>query len=85
MIKRAVILVVIFLFPLIMNASHVFIWNYDMADRFFDAQVGATIDCAYWLGQTITANGHTYVTDKELPADLSPYDAVFVTLGWYRC
>ncbi len=83
--KRAIMLVAMFLFPLLLNAGHVFVWNYDILDTFYDSEVGSTIDCAYWLEQTITANGHTYVTDTILPADLSPYDAVLATLGWFRC
>lgn len=63
----------------------IFIWNYDPFDVFDDPDVGATIDCSYWLEQTLLANGHTCTKGTILPANLEPYDIVFVTLGWFRC
>jgi hypothetical protein len=63
----------------------IFIWNYDALDTFEDPDLDATVDCAYWLEQTLLANGHTYTKSTALPTSLDPYDIVFVTLGWYRC
>jgi hypothetical protein len=77
--------VLIIFLPFMMNAHHVYIWNFDTEDTFYDPQISDTIDCTYWLEQTLTANGHTYITGISLPGDLSPYDVIFVTLGWYRC
>ena len=71
--------------PMTAVAADVFVWNFDPLDRFYDAEVGDSVDCVYWLEQTLAANGHTYYTDVNLPLDLSGYDVVFVTLGWYRC
>jgi hypothetical protein len=71
--------------PVIALAANVFIWNFDPLDRFHDNQVGDSVDCAYWLEQSLAANGHTYDTDTSLASNLDSYDAVFVTLGWYRC
>jgi len=85
MIKLVSMLITIFLFPLLLNAGHMFIWNYDTLDKFYDSEVGDSVDCAYWLEQALTTDGHTFVTNTTLPADLSPYDGVLVTLGWYRC
>lgn len=62
----------------------IFIWNYDALDVFDDPDLGATIDCTYWLEQTLLANGHTYTKSTALPASLDSYDIVFVTLGWFR-
>lgn len=73
------------LVPITAVAANVLIWNFDPLDRFYDAEVGDSVNCAYWLEQTLAANGHTYNTDVDLPLNLSGYDAVFVTLGWYRC
>ncbi len=83
--KFAKIHVIILLFPLLLNAGHVFIWNYDTLDVFYDSQVGNTINCAYWLEQTLADNDHTYTIGHLLPTSLDPYDAVLVSLGWYRC
>jgi hypothetical protein len=69
----------------VINAAQIFIWNYDPLDTYYDAQLGSTIDCAYWLEQTLSGNGHTVQTGEALPADISSYDVIYVTLGWYRC
>jgi hypothetical protein len=76
---------VLLIFPILGMAANVFIWNFDPLDRFYDNQVGDTVDCAYWLEQTLAANGHTFNTSSTLSSTLDSYDAVFVTLGWYRC
>ncbi len=81
----SVLLAAFFLFPFLTRADHVLIWNYDPLDKFYDSAVGDTIDCAYWLEQSLTGNGHTYEIETSLPANLNPYDVVLVTLGWYRC
>lgn len=75
----------LFIVPLFAMAANVFIWNFDPLDRFYDNQVGDSVDCAYWLEQTLIANGYTFNTSSTLSSTLDSYDAVFVTLGWYRC
>ncbi|HIE05864.1 MAG TPA: hypothetical protein EYP58_03580 [bacterium (Candidatus Stahlbacteria)] len=79
--------VMIFLIPLIASGAHILIWNYDPLDRFYDAEIGDSVDCSYWLKQTVIANGHTYEVrnGKTLPANLDPYDVILGTLGFYRC
>jgi len=72
-----------FILPL--RAEHAFIWNYDDADIFYCNEYGGNIDCSYWIEQTLTSNGHSFVTETDLPTDLSTYDVVFVLTGWYRC
>ena len=64
---------------------NIFIWNYDALDVFDDPVLGGTVDCAYWLEQTLLANGYPFTKSTTLPASLDPYDIVFVTLGWFRC
>lgn len=83
--RYSIVLYLILLIPFLANGYHVFVWNFDTLDVFYDSQAGDTIDCAYWLEQTLTANGHTYVTGTSLPGNLGPYDVVFVTLGFFRC
>ena len=75
----------IILFPFLLEASHVFIWNYDQYDTFYDSEIGTTINCIYWLEQILTAEGHTYDTGNSLPTNLNNYDVVFVSTGWWRC
>ncbi len=83
--RYAVGLCLLLFIPFLANGYHAFVWNFDTLDVFYDAQVGDSIDCAYWLEQTLGQNGDTYVTEAYLPADLSPYDVVIVTLGLFRC
>jgi len=85
MVKTVLFSCALLFFILPLHAEHVFIWNYDDDDTFYCSEYGGTIDCAYWIEQTLSYNGHTFVTDTTLAADLSPYDVVFVTTGWYRC
>ncbi len=67
------------------SPANVLIWLYDSNDIFSDAEIGDTIDCAYWLKKTLMANGYTYTCATYLPDTLNDYDIVLVTLGWYRC
>ncbi|MGB3341127.1 MAG: Ig-like domain-containing protein [bacterium] len=63
----------------------IFIWDYDELDVFYDPDIDATVDCSYWIEQTLLASGHTYTKSTILPTNLNDYDIVFVTLGWLRC
>ncbi len=67
------------------QAATFFVWNYDPVDRFYDPQVGDSVDCAYRVRQVLTSQGHTVTVDTLLPGNLAGYDAVFCLLGWYRC
>jgi hypothetical protein len=78
-------LIMLCIIPFAAHAAHVFIWNYDPLDRYFDPEIGDTVDGTYWLQQSLSVHGHTYVTDDTLPQNLSDYDVTFITLGWYRC
>jgi hypothetical protein len=70
---------------MIASAANCFIWDYQSTDVIYDPEVGATIDHAYWVRQTLTALGHTYVMQTELPTNTSPYQVIFATCGWYNC
>lgn len=72
-------------FTLPLQAEHVYIWNFDDEDIFYCEEYGGIIDCSYWIEQTLAYHGHTFETDTLLPTDLSAYDVVFVTTGWFRC
>ncbi len=83
--RRTLLVLILIAGPFLANAAQVYIWNYDQLDQFYDSQIGTTVDCAHWLEQTLSGNGHTVQTTTTLPADLSSYDVIFITLGWYRC
>ncbi len=82
---KKIMILAVCLAPVLAFAANVFIWNYDPADRFYETAIGDSVDCAYWVEQTLDAAGHTYVTGTTLPANLTGYDAVFALLGWFRC
>ncbi len=72
--------------PALLQAANVCVWNYDPLDRFYDAAVGESVDCAYHVEKTLTELGHTVtVSESTLPASLDGFDAVFCLMGWYRC
>ena len=85
MVRIVLLASTLIFFVLSLHAEHVFIWNYDDEDVFYCDEFGGIIDCSHWIEQTLTFNGHTFVTDTSLPTDLSTYDVVFVTTGWFRC
>jgi hypothetical protein len=46
--KRIVVLTIV-LIPLLASAAHIFIWNYDPLDRFYETAIADSVDCAYWV------------------------------------
>ncbi len=82
---RKLFVMVAMLIPILAAAANVFVWNYDPLDKFYETAVMDSVDCAYWVEQTLDNCGHTYVTDTLLPTDLSSYDIVYALLGWFRC
>uniref|UniRef100_A0A7C6AA06 Uncharacterized protein n=1 Tax=candidate division WOR-3 bacterium TaxID=2052148 RepID=A0A7C6AA06_UNCW3 len=77
--------ILILLIPSLLYSANVLIWEYDTLDIFYDSTRAESVDCPHWIEKALIDNGHTYETYPYLPIDLSPYDVVFVTLGWYRC
>jgi hypothetical protein len=72
--------------PALLQAANVCVWNYDQFDRFYDAAVGDSVDCAYHVERMLTDLGHSVtVSESTLPASLDGFDAVFCLMGWYRC
>lgn len=68
-----------------LDSTEIFVWLYDQADIFYDSTLGLSVDCAYWIKQTIINNGYDCDVLNFLPPDLSSYKIGFVTLGWERC
>lgn len=82
--KKLVLLAV--LLPVLGVAANICVWNYDPVDRFYDPARSDSVDCAYYVAQTLMAQGHAVqVSDIYLPTDISNYDLVFCLLGWPRC
>ena len=66
-------------------ALNVCVWNYDSLDRFWDPVLNDSMDCSYWVQQTLAAQGHNVTVTTSLPEDISGFDAVFCLMGWFRC
>jgi len=66
-------------------ASDVFIYNYDFNDMIWDPVLGDSVDCGHWIEQTLLAIGDDVDSGASMPTDLSQYDMVFVTMGFFRC
>ncbi len=71
--------------PMIANAAHCFIWDYPEPDSIYEPEIGMIIDDTYWLRQSLTALGHTFVMDTILPSNIAPYAVVFAMCGWFDC
>ncbi len=68
-----------------LDNTEIFIWLFDRLDKFYDSTVNDSIDCAYWIERSLTAQGYSFDKLTFLPPDLSSYKVGFVTLGWERC
>lgn len=64
--------------------QQVLVWDHDMGKVFSDPEGGGNVGCEYGIQQALAANGYTYTTwnGNTLPADISPYDVIYVVLGW---
>lgn len=71
------------------NAANILVWNFNPGnyDEFTDPEVGQMINCGYWLKEGLTNNGYTftYHDNTKLPADISSYDIIVATVGYYEC
>ena len=81
--KNLTLLVIFLVFPVFIHAQSILIWDNDNNSDFRDPEGTGYIGCEYKIQQALTENGITYTTVSTLPADLSGYDVVFVTLGIY--
>lgn len=77
------VILLLFIIPSYIFSQQVLIWDNDNNSDFIDPEGTGYIGCEYKIQQALTANGITYTTVSTLPADLSSYDVVFVTLGVY--
>ena len=71
------------------NAADILVWNFNPGnyDEYTDPEAGQQINCGYWLKECLTNNGYTftYHDNTKLPADISSYDVVVATVGYYEC
>ena len=88
--KKGLLIISLTLFiPIASHAANILMWHYDFADGdiYQDPEAGQQIRCDYWIKKSLDANGYTYEyhNGTTLPADISSYDAIVGTLGYYGC
>lgn len=67
-----------------LQAYDVFLYNLDPSDMIWDPVLSDSIDCSYWIEQTLIAMGDDVTVSDSMPSDLiGSYDMVFVTTGFY--
>lgn len=71
--------------PLFLSAAEICIWQFDPEDVYYESEVGRTVVSSYGLQTTLTAMGHHCTVYNALPLNLTGFDLVFVSTGWYRC
>lgn len=66
-------------------AQEILIWDHDLGEEnlFNDPEGAGYVGCEFGIERALEHNGYTYKTLTNLPKDLSPYDVIFVTIGWF--
>ena len=64
-------------------SQSIFVWDKDHNKLFPDPEGGGNVDATYGVTKALTANGFSFTKSITLPADLSPYDIIFVVMGTY--
>ena len=71
------------------NAVEILVWVYDPggSDKWQDPEAGKQINCGFWLQETLKHNGYssTYHYGLKMPADISSYDLIVATTGFFYC
>ena len=67
-----------------LQAYDVFLYNLDPTDKIWDPVLSDSLDCTYWIEQTLVALGDSVTVSDSMPSDLvESYDIVFITTGFY--
>lgn len=61
----------------------ILVWDKDHNKKFQDPEGAGLVDATYGIQKALTANGYSFTTLTYLPADLGPYDIIFVIMGVY--
>ena len=64
-------------------SQEILVWDKDHNLKFQDPEGAGLVDATYGVKKALTENGYTFPAVLSLPADLSPYDLVFVIMGTY--
>lgn len=71
------------------HAANILVWNFNPSnyDTITDPEVGQKVNAGYWLKTTLTNNSYTYTyhDNTKLPTDITEYDVIVGTLGFFVC
>ena len=62
-------------------AGNVLVWDNDRDHVYPDPGPGTEVA----IMESLEANQFEYDFCTQLPGDLTPYDAIFIPIGWYFC
>jgi hypothetical protein len=67
------------------QTQQILIWDHDKGadNMFYDPEGSGYVGCEYGIQRALSQNGVAATTLLYLPTDLSPYDAIFIVMGWY--
>ena len=64
-------------------SQSILVWDKDHNKLFPDPEGAGNVDATYSVKKTLNNLGYTHTVTYSLPADLSPYDIIFVIMGVY--
>lgn len=71
------------------DAAKILVWHFDPGgyDIYQDPEAGQRIRCDYWIKKALDANNYTYEahSNTSLPSDISSYDVILATIGYFTC
>jgi hypothetical protein len=66
-------------------AQEILIWDHDLGEEnvFNDPEGAGLVGCEFSIERSLRNNGFGFTTRTDLPKDLSAYDVIFITIGWF--
>ena len=65
------------------SGANIFIWDHDQGASFRSRTTNQNEGCETALARVLKESGYDVTVARRLPRDLEPYDAVFITLGFF--
>ena len=64
------------------RAQNLLIWDNDNFSVFPIPEASFPVGCEYGIQKALLDNNYSFTTIDVLPADISSYDVIFITLGF---
>jgi hypothetical protein len=66
-------------------AQEILVWDHDLGEEntFDDPEGAGTVGCEFSIQRALRQNDYNFTTLTDLPMDLSSYDVIFITMGWF--